>query len=223
MLQKLKPTIAIIDSGIGGLSVLNQLIDRYHSGNYIYFADNLYMPYGNKTKQFIAQRVKNIIQFLKDKYNPDVIILACNTASSILKDEKIDNVVCMQFSKAYRYLATPLTKRILKGINILVDSTLARNIENNIFNREKLEKIIKKHIKKNKLDSLESLVLGCTHYELVAEIFEKYCPNTQIINNSKYILNNIIYSPQQDECNVEYILSKQSLKYCQKLMRLTRR
>ncbi len=223
MLQKLKPTIAIIDSGIGGLSVLNQLIDRYHSGNYIYFADNLYMPYGNKTKQFIAQRVKNIIQFLKDKYNPDVIILACNTASSILKDEKIDNVVCMKFSKAYRYLATPLTKRILKGIDILADSTLARNIENNIFNREKLEKIIKKHIKKNKLDSLESLVLGCTHYELVAEIFEKYCPNTQIINNSKYILDNIIYSPQQDECNVEYILSKQSLKYCQKLMRLTRR
>lgn len=223
MLQKLKPTIAIIDSGIGGLSVLNQLIDRYHSGNYIYFADNLYMPYGNKTKQFIAQRVKNIIQFLKDKYNPDVIILACNTASSILKDEKIDNVVCMKFSKAYRYLATPLTKRILKGVDILADSTLARNIENNIFNREKLEKIIKKHIKKNKLDSLESLVLGCTHYELVAEIFEKYCPNTQIINNSKYILDNIIYSPQQDECNVEYILSKQSLKYCQKLMRLTRR
>ena len=223
MLQKLKPTIAIIDSGIGGLSVLNQLIDRYHSGNYIYFADNLYMPYGNKTKQFIAQRVKNIIQFLKDKYNPDAIILACNTASSILKDEKIDNVVCMQFIKAYRYLATPLTKRILKGVDILADSTLARNIENNIFNREKLEKIIKKHIKKNKLDSLESLVLGCTHYELVAEIFEKYCPNTQIINNSKYILNNIIYSPLQDECNVEYILSKQSLKYCQKLMRLTRR
>lgn len=223
MLQKLKPTIAIIDSGIGGLSVLNQLIDRYHSGNYIYFADNLYMPYGNKTKQFIAQRVKNIIQFLKDKYNPDVIVLACNTASSILKDEKIDNVVCMKFSKAYRYLATPLTKRILKGVDILADSTLARNIENNIFNREKLEKIIKKHIKKNKLDSLESLVLGCTHYELVAEIFEKYCPNTQIINNSKYILNNIIYSPLQDECNVEYILSKQSLKYCQKLMRLTRR
>ena len=223
MLQKLEPTIAIIDSGIGGLSVLNQLIDRYHSGNYIYFADSLYMPYGNKTKQFIAQRVKNIIQFLKDKYNPDVIILACNTASSILKDEKIDNVVCMQFSKVYRYLATPLTKRILKGVDILADSTLARNIENNIFNREKLEKIIKKHIKKNKLDSLESLVLGCTHYELVAEIFEKYCPKTQIINNSKYILDNIIYSPQQDECNVEYILSKQSLKYCQKLMRLTRR
>ena len=39
--------IAIIDSGIGGVSVLKQLTNKHGGGNFIYFADNLYMPYGN--------------------------------------------------------------------------------------------------------------------------------------------------------------------------------
>ena len=53
MLKEQESVIGIIDSGIGGVSILNQLIELNKTGNYVYFADNKYMPYGNKTKLFI--------------------------------------------------------------------------------------------------------------------------------------------------------------------------
>ena len=51
----LSNSIAIIDSGIGGISVLKALINKFGTGNYIYYADNLYMPYGNKSKTVIKK------------------------------------------------------------------------------------------------------------------------------------------------------------------------
>ena len=84
MLKGKNPTIAIVDSGIGGVSVLKQLIAKYNGGNFIYFADNLYMPYGNKNKIWLKNRIEEIIGILQDRYNVDYIIIACNTASSVL-------------------------------------------------------------------------------------------------------------------------------------------
>ena len=92
-------TIAILDSGIGGISILKQLIKKYKAGNYIYFADNQFMPYGNKDKVFVKDRVNEIIEFLKTRYKANKIIIACNTASTCLygnldKTIEILNNVC---------------------------------------------------------------------------------------------------------------------------------
>ena len=48
--------------------LVKQLIQKYKTGNYIYFADNLYMPYGTKDKSFVKNRVEEIIEFLKKEY-----------------------------------------------------------------------------------------------------------------------------------------------------------
>ena len=74
-------TIAIFDSGIGGISILRQLISKYKAGKYIYFADNLYMPYGNKDREFVKSRVNEIIDYLRQEHKVDKIIIACNTFS----------------------------------------------------------------------------------------------------------------------------------------------
>jgi uncharacterized cofD-like protein len=68
-------TIAVFDSGIGGISILKQLIQKFGCGNYIYYADNLYMPYGSKSKNFIKHRVDTIIDKLNNEYNADLIIM----------------------------------------------------------------------------------------------------------------------------------------------------
>ena len=120
MLNKLSPTIAIVDSGIGGISVLNKLIKRYQSGNYIYFADNLYMPYGTKSKAEIKERILNIIDNLKQNYQVDMIIIACNTASSVLKNIDINGVIKFEFNdKKATYLTTPLTQKSLKNLKTI--------------------------------------------------------------------------------------------------------
>lgn len=219
MLNKLKPTIAIIDSGIGGISILKQLIERYHCGNYVYFADNLYMPYGRLKKKFLQKRLNSIINILKEKYKVDKIIIACNTASAVLKEFPTRDIITMNFIDNYTYIATPLTKKTLPNLNIISNGTLAKKIEANIFN-PKLEKIILKFIKRYKLDNLNSFVLGCTHYELVEEIFRKYCPNSKIYLNSQFAIKDLDYEPDDENLSILFLQSRQSKDYIDKLNKL---
>ena len=219
MLNKLKPTIAIIDSGIGGISILRQLIERYHCGNYIYFADNLYMPYGHLKKNFLRKRLETIINTLRENYQVDKIIIACNTASAVLKGYTSKDVITMNFIDGYTYIATPLTKKMLPNLPVISNGTLAKRIEENIFN-SKLDKIIFKFIKRYKLNNLDSFVLGCTHYELVEDIFKKYCPNTKIYLNSQFAIKDLNYEPNDENLSILFLQSNESKSYLDKLNKL---
>lgn len=225
MLNKLKTTIAVVDSGVGGISVLNELIKRYPTYNFIYFADNLYMPYGKKSKRFLRRRADEIITKLKKTYLVDAIIIACNTLSSVIDIVKYKDVFIMSFNKDFTYLATPLTKKTLTDNQIIADSNLASLIERNIFDNVALNRIIKAHVKRFKLQEYSSLVLGCTHYELCYELFKKYCPNTNIIKNSDFLFNELKldYISNEDKPSVVVILTKPSAEYRSKVLKLIRR
>lgn len=220
MLNGYVSTIGIIDSGIGGVSILKKLISKFNCGNYIYYADNLHMPYGKKNKTFILKRILNLIDIMKNAYKVDLIIIACNTASSVVANMRIENVLCMSFNKELTYLATPLTAKQLKGYNVIKDTTLACEIEKNIEDKKAMDKIVKKHIKRYKLNYIKNLVLGCTHYELVEDLFKKYCSKTSVISNSSFVLENI--NVINKELNVVFLTSKQSDKYVKKLQTVLR-
>lgn len=214
------PTIAIVDSGIGGVAVLRAILNKYKYGNYIYYADNLFMPYGNKSKQQIKHRIDKIISHLKENYNAEYIIIACNTASTCINQLEHQNVFTMKFNTELTYLATELTKQNLTNYNVISDKTLASKIEENIFNKEKLHSIIQKHIVQHKLDCVKKLVLGCTHYELTKDIFEKYMENSEIINNSSYMVKDLNLHLNINETNIIILTSKQDRKLCETIRRL---
>lgn len=73
--------IGLFDSGVGGLTVLQKLINILPYENTIYFADTARFPYGPKPKEIVLQYSKQIINFLKS-LNVKAIIIACNTVSS---------------------------------------------------------------------------------------------------------------------------------------------
>ncbi len=78
--------IGIYDSGLGGLTVLKEfkkIMPYYH---YIYFGDTAHVPYGNKSKQTIFEYSKEAIKFF-EKQDVTVIIIACNTVSSLVLEE----------------------------------------------------------------------------------------------------------------------------------------
>ena len=79
--------VGILDSGIGGLSILKACADRMLNVNFVYLADTKYAPYGNKSKKEILQIVNNATNYLIDNYNIKVLILACNTATVTCIDE----------------------------------------------------------------------------------------------------------------------------------------
>ena len=221
MLNKKTSTIAIIDSGIGGVSVLRQLIAKYNAGNYIYFADNLFMPYGNKSKSFVSKRINKIVDELNEKYKVDHIFIACNTASTCIDVTKFTNVTTMQFNKKHAYFTTKRTSLNLPHINAISDKTLANNIEKNIFKSEKLLKIVEKHALKHHLQKKNEIILGCTHYELVISLFEKLCPNTKFIKNSEFIVNNINFEFVSKDLNLIVLTSKKDSILEDKISKLT--
>ena len=55
--------IGVFDSGIGGLTVLKEIIDKYPNCEYIYYGDTLHLPYGEKTKKELLNLVSKIIEF----------------------------------------------------------------------------------------------------------------------------------------------------------------
>lgn len=224
MLNKLKSTIAIVDSGIGGISVLKRLIKCYPNYNYIYYADNLNMPYGKRCKTKLKKRIVEIINLLNHSYLVDAVIIACNTASSVINSKDFPNVFTMPFEQDKTYLATPLTKKSLKDIKVIADSNLASQIEKHIFDRRALEKIIKNHITRLHLNELSSFVLGCTHYELCYDYFKKLCPNSKIIPNSDYLISKIKFTYPLKEYNPSILIlqSKPSEEYLEKLNKLIR-
>ena len=89
--------IGIFDSGIGGLTVLAELIKKYPNNKYYYFGDNINAPYGTKSKEELLKLSNKIINFLNKK-DVDLIIVACGTISSnvfdkLPKDIKIYDVI----------------------------------------------------------------------------------------------------------------------------------
>lgn len=74
--------IGIFDSGLGGLSVLKYLIQKYNDEKIIYFADTINFPYGTKTKDEIITYARNILKFFLTQ-NVEEVLIACNTASAL--------------------------------------------------------------------------------------------------------------------------------------------
>ena len=73
--------VGVFDSGIGGLTVLKKLKEKYPLNDYIYVGDNLNVPYGIKSKKELLKLSIDIIEFLINK-KVDVIVIACGTVSS---------------------------------------------------------------------------------------------------------------------------------------------
>lgn len=220
MLNKLKPTIAVIDSGIGGISVLNQLLLKFKTGNYIYFADNLFMPYGNKSAKFVKTRVEEIIESLNKNYQPDYVIVACNTASSVIDKAKYNNVLTIEFNKSNPILATSLTSKQLAGFHVIADKNLANLIEKYIDDKNKMKQIIKNKVKLHNLSQYKSITLGCTHYELTKKLFESFCPNTIFKLNSKNLVESISFEPKQAFLTIKLLFSKKDENYQQTILKL---
>jgi glutamate racemase len=79
-----RPTILVFDSGFGGLTVLREITRARPDANYIYVADNAAFPYGNLNEQQIVTRVHELFERLIAEYMPDIAVIACNTASTVV-------------------------------------------------------------------------------------------------------------------------------------------
>ncbi|MBI2603035.1 MAG: glutamate racemase [Deltaproteobacteria bacterium] len=76
------PKIAVFDSGVGGLSILDHLQRSFPHASFLYWSDPECFPYGIKTEQAIVQRVSTLLPNLCRHHQPDILVVACNTVST---------------------------------------------------------------------------------------------------------------------------------------------
>jgi glutamate racemase len=78
------PTILVFDSGLGGLTVLREIVGARPDAHYVYVADDAFFPYGHHGEDQIIARVVPLIGELIEAHAPDLVVIACNTASTLV-------------------------------------------------------------------------------------------------------------------------------------------
>ena len=202
--------IGIFDSGLGGLTVLQQLKKQLPREKFIYFGDTANVPYGNKSPKVIIQYCLKIIKFFEQK-GVKLIIVGCNTASSValqtIKQHTtlpVLDVIKPCVEKAIE--ATNNNKIGIKGTQTTIQSksyqkqiTLLDSnikvytkacplfvpiIEEGLFHHDIAHQIILLYLLKFTQNKHDTLILGCTHYPLLKQIISKHVKSSTIIDSS---------------------------------------
>ena len=206
-------TIAIFDSGAGGLTVLNTFLKLNYQATFIYFADTDQVPYGEKAPNLVASYVVDSVNFLAQK-KIDALVIACNTATSLaineLRDQSKFNFPIFGMEPAVKLAVDLLKDKISAKILITASAItansqqldqlkrrfakqaifetqvlgeLVRFAENNQFNEEKIYNYLEEKFGQKR--SCDAVVLGCTHFSFFKKTFEKFFgPKTLIVDGN---------------------------------------
>ena len=190
MVNKQHLPIAVIDSGVGGISVLRELIALMPNENFIYFGDSANAPYGSKSRDEVLKITRRNLEFLKER-GIKALVVACNTATSaavrVLRGEESELVI-VGIEPAIKppsveldhprvlVMATPLTLREEK-FNLLAARFaedeqiiplpcpgLVELIEDGHIDSPELDEYLENLLSPYKDQKIDALVLGCTHY-----------------------------------------------------------
>lgn len=200
----MKPSrIAVFDSGVGGLSVFESVQKKLPHCEYIYFADSENFPYGNKEEAHVRDCVSNSVAKLIKRYSPDLLVVACNTASTVTLDElrskfpipivgvvpALKPAALLSKTKRIGLLATPATvkqpyidrlvEEFCEGVEVIrVGSTklveLAEHkLSGGTISLSEIRKEVEPLFQHGNLDTV---VLGCTHFPLLLEELKAVSP-----------------------------------------------
>jgi len=191
--------IGVFDSGVGGLTVVREIMDQLPNEEIIYFGDTARVPYGSKSKETVTKYSKQIIRFLLTK-NIKAIIIACNTASSNSLEEVQEtfDIPIIGVVEPGAVMASRTTKNNRIGI-IGTEATIrSKSYENAIkmhnkdiqtfslscplfvplaeeglINNEVTYLVAKKYLECFQEKQIDTLVLGCTHYPLHKDVIQE--------------------------------------------------
>ena len=212
--------IGIFDSGIGGLTIASAIHKLLPKEQLIYFGDTAHLPYGDKSPEAIKFYSLKIGKLLLDQ-NCKLIIIACNTASShayhelvhFLGDQitilnVIDPVVnYLAANDNFKNIGVIGTRSTIKSdvyarklkilapekkVSSLATPLLAPMIEEGFYNNTISHTVIQSYLSSPELNSIDSLILACTHYPLIKkEIDEFFKGKVSIISSAEIVAEHV--------------------------------
>lgn len=209
MVNKNTAPIGVFDSGVGGLTVVREIVRQLPNENIVYFGDTARVPYGSKSQNTIIHFSEQIIRFLKTK-EVKAIVIACNTASALALDAVRDefDIPIMGVIVPGARAAVETTQNRKVGV-VATDATVRSGMYTKIIQEmdssiEVVEKacplfvpLVEEGLKKHQVTQLmiqyylesmketdiDAMILGCTHYPLLRSRIREYMgENIQIVN-----------------------------------------
>lgn len=197
------PHILIFDSGIGGLSITEAILEQHPHVAISYASDNAAFPYGTKTEAELIQRVDQVLHELQTITKADIIVVACNTVSTIalpkIREQfslpivgvvpAIKPAAQISTSKSIGLLATPgtvdrqYTQQLIDNfashcrVTAVGSSELVqlaeKQLRGELIDQQQLASIVAPFAEQGELDTM---VLACTHFPLLKKALQSALP-----------------------------------------------
>ncbi len=211
-------SIGVFDSGVGGLTLLEQLIKDLPNESFEYYADSGNCPYGNKSMEEVLESTLVIMDYLMHK-DCKLIIVACNTittniiyklrerypvpiiglepgtklAYNVSKNKRIGILATERTINGQLYLKTLNNFNNKASYISSIGNGLVELIENNMIDsvemRERLLQLIKPMVEKD----IDTLVLGCTHYNYLKSILrDMFSSQIELVDTTKAVVKQVI-------------------------------
>ena len=229
--------IGIFDSGIGGLSVMSNIHRLLPFESLSYIADSLNIPYGTKDPKIILNRSIAATDFLVNKQEAKIIVVACNTATAISINELRDKfkvpIIGMEPAVKPASEASIVNKVGVLATSGTVDSAkfsalldshsktvkffikpcpgLVDLIEQGLIDSPEVNKLVESYCLEFKKNDVDTIVLGCTHYFFIKDLIKNLMgPEIQIIDTGYAVAKQL--KRKLDEFNLHNSFDRKQIK-----------
>lgn len=213
--MNIKNSIVVIDSGVGGLNIFYSLKNQFPNENYIFVGDSKYFPYGTKDKNFLGNRLEEMLTYFNEA---KAIIIACNTATSVLPltkprknvigiigltaesacaKTKTGNIVCVATNltielEGYQKAISKLNKVCLpvKASEFVVIIENKPNLSKEEYDKQ-MRAIVFEKLNEFKGKNVDTLICGCTHFGYLIEYFKEVLGDINYIISDDAVCENI--------------------------------
>ncbi|WP_394559702.1 glutamate racemase [Aquipseudomonas alcaligenes] len=196
--------IGVFDSGVGGLSVLREIRARLPEESLLYVADSGYVPYGEKSAEFICERSRRIAEFLREQ-GAKALVLACNTATAaavadlrarypelpiVGMEPAVKPAAAATRSGVVGVLATTgtlksakfaaLLDRFANDIRVVTQPCpgLVEQVEAGELDSPHTRELLRGWVMPLLEEGCDTLILGCTHYPFIKPLLRELVPES---------------------------------------------
>jgi len=203
--------IAVLDSGVGGLTVVKEVMRQLPREKILYFGDTARAPYGPRPAQEIIRFTREIVDYLA-QYQPKMMVIACNTATAVALEDIRSRVAIPVVGVINPGARAAIGKTKTGRIGVIGTEGTIRSgayeqalhrlsphvevvskacpafvplVENGHFRSAETRQVVFENLAPLTSRSLDCLILGCTHYPFLAEtISEAMGPNVTLISSA---------------------------------------
>ncbi len=209
----------IFDSGVGGLSVLHEILQLRPLLSFVYLADNAGLPYGDKTPEWLQHRVSAVIAAALQNYSPKLLVIACNTASTLVLPQirsevsfpvvgvvpAIKPAAALSKNRVIGLLATPGTVKRVYTDGLIQDfakdchvirvgssrlvELVERKLRGEVLPLDELRSICQPFMESTPIP--DTIVLGCTHFPLVPTELQAVLPGITLVDSGAAIAQRV--------------------------------